>query len=163
MSIRVYLKPSLFPEMKGTLKHRQFAVNYPDGLPYVQINLSILETKELPGGLEGDVEFVTVQESFGSTALAGRRTSGEYRFRTATAVVEQYSDGSHTVRLRAQKVSDISLLYHRIRAGTICPDVPFNEAQVPTPARHLRQLLQEAWAIVRRDVHAAFESRTQVR
>jgi hypothetical protein len=97
---------------------------------------------------------VTANISFYGGGSGTSRVIGEYRRRTAIAVVNRGADGWHHMNLRANKLVDLFDLRDEIRAGTIYPERSYEEVQVPPPARHLRQLFGEACAIIRRDVYA---------
>ncbi|KKW23616.1 MAG: hypothetical protein UY70_C0004G0011 [Candidatus Kaiserbacteria bacterium GW2011_GWB1_52_6] len=154
MAIRVYLRRNLFPAetLGGVLRHGQFPVNYPQGQPFIELALPIPETTELPEGLGGDAAYLTAHDSFYGGGISTQRTTGEYRYRSAFAIVERNAACLHNVRLMATNVCDLSDLYREIRAGEIYPVRSYEEQQVPPPARHLRQLLTEGWVIIRRDI-----------
>lgn len=106
----------------------------------------------------GDFDRITSLATFSDIPP---RVQGEYRLRTAKVHLTLRPSSNHgryeyLMELEGVNLDDLVGLYTLIRAGKIWPEVSFEEAQVPPPARHLRQLLREAWAIICREVSAKF-------
>ena len=89
-----------------------------------------------------------------------RRISGLYRYKTAEAVVRSKNAGHLNMVAEAQskfvKLEDAKILFQLISAGKIWPELNYEDAQLPCPTRHLRELLREAWGIIRRSVSNRF-------
>lgn len=109
---------------------------------------------EIHPALEPFVTEVSHYENFGNN-LSPRRRLGHYRLGSASAemeVVGSSRDAHYHLKTRAKKLSDLRELYRLIRQGQIWPAVDYEGPQVPPPFRHLRDLLGEAWQLLRRDV-----------
>lgn len=93
------------------------------------------------------------------------RAAGIYEYRTARAHVDQHVDGKGyaftTLNLGFEKIEDGQTLYELVRSGKMAPTISFEEKQVPSPLRNLKDLTKEAWEIIRRQVTARRYSLSQ--
>lgn len=117
------------------------------GCPYM-LDGGALPCQDVPESLKAFVLKVSYRER-----LAGRvyRKLGCYSLKSATAELSMGGDCQH-VDITAQSLYDAKELYLLISEGKIWPSHDYSQDQVPPPARHLRQLIREAWALIRREV-----------
>ena len=137
---------------KKVLQFQRHTFNYSEGRPY-SIEGGALANCELPQELREFVIEVSYYDNFGYN-FRPQRQLGFYRYKSATANLEEVGgkDGHYHMKLRAKNVEDAKELNFLLREGKIWPAIDYEKAQVPPPARHLRQLGQEAWALIRREV-----------
>ncbi len=57
----------------------------------------------------------------------------------------------YQMALSCTNVDDGASLYELIRVGNIRPEICFDNPELPPPIRHLKDLVREAWRIVKRD------------
>ncbi len=104
------------------------------------------------------VKNITYYASF--RVVATRRT-GEYVYRSATAILDHdhfSKEERYSLHVAGTDLNDMRQLYRDVREGCIWPVVDYEGEMVPPPARHLRQLLAEGWAIIRRDLNERFRN-----
>lgn len=100
------------------------------------------------------VSEVSCYDNFGNGLIPNRRL-GHYRLASAEAELEAIGvgrDSHYHVKMRAKNLLDLQELYHLIRQGQIWPAIDYETEQVPPPYRHLRDLVSEAWQLIRRNV-----------
>lgn len=137
---------------KKVLQFQRHTFNYSEGRPY-SVEGGVLANNELPQELQEFVIEVSCYDNFGYN-FRPQRQLGFYRFKSATANLEEIGgkECHYHMQLRAKNVEDAKELNFLLREGKIWPAIDYEQAQVPPPARHLRQLISEAWALIRRDV-----------
>ncbi len=86
--------------------------------------------------------------------LTPKRQIGEYVLGTASAVMSTTfgKEKYYCLQLSGKKLKDVQGLYRLICEGKIWPVGDYEAEMSPPPCRHIRQLLRELWAIIRRDV-----------
>ena len=87
-----------------------------------------------------------------------KRIRGYYEFRSASAELNLRDcvPGVFKLELKFEKLEDGQKLYQMISAGKIWPKVNYEDEQVPSPLRHIRDLWRELWGIIRRETAARF-------
>ena len=165
MSIRLHLSLKKLLEAGHAIVETSKQHGY-DSIMFGRLRVSVSEDKafvdlhsgelteiELPSELDRKfIESVTSHHLFHITA---NRRLGEYKYRSTTAVLDKTSVGKeymYSLKLTGMDLNEMQQLYRDVRGGRIWPVVDYEAAMVPPPARHLRQLFAEAWAIIRRDV-----------
>ena len=120
---------------------------------FVGLRSGELSGIELPAELDKKfIQSITCHDLFYIVAL---RRTGEYCYRETIAVLDKTSIGkeyAYSLKIAGIDLDEIHQLYRDVRGGRIWPVVDYESDMVPPPARHLRQLLIEAWAIIRRGV-----------
>lgn len=137
---------------KKVLEFQHHTFEYNEGRPY-SITSCALANYELPQELQGGLIEVSYYDNFGYN-FCPQRQLGFYRYKSATANLEEIGgkDCHYYAKFLGKDVEDVKKLYFLLREGKIWPAIDYEKAQVPPPARHLRQLGQEAWALIRREV-----------
>jgi len=137
---------------KKVLQFQGHALDYSEGRPY-SIEGDALANFAPPQELQEFIIEVSDSYKFGYN-FRPQRQLGFYRFKSATANLEEVGgkDAHYHMKLRAKNMEDAKELNFLLREGKIWPAIDYEKAQVPPPARHLRQLGQEAWALIRREV-----------
>lgn len=155
MAIRAYLNLESIRTSKTDRPSfwHGFKVSYHDEEPYIELRTSPFSFQKLPEGVGDATTRFSYHEEFYGGGTKTSRMIGEYRLASAVAQVERSRDSNHMLYVRARSIVDLVNLHREIRAGTIYPAIPYESEQVPSPARHIKQLLVELWAIIRRDVH----------
>jgi len=122
-----------------------------DGYP----RLGSLASPNLQAIAEYEPDSMSVVVSFGTYP---RRVQGKYRLRTATATLDyrNMERPDYRLEIHFKKVEDGQELYELIRAGKTWPKPSFEDEQVPSPLRHLKDLWPEVWGIIRREVSARY-------
>ena len=119
---------------------------------FIDLRSGELSGIELPSELDRKfIENITCHDLFHIVAL---RRTGEYRYRKTTAVLDKTSVGKeymYSLKITGMDLNEMHQLYRDVRGGRIWPVIDYESEMVPPPARHLRQLAREAWAIIRRD------------
>jgi len=119
---------------------------------FVDLHSGELTDIELPSELDRKlIESITSHYLFHITAF---RRTGEYRYHDTTAVLDKTNVGKeymYSLKITGMDLDEMQQLYRDVREGRIWPAVDYEAEMVPPPARHLRQLFAEAWAIIRRD------------
>ena len=161
MSIRVYIKPGAHIKTNPGLGHAlniavhgQFVADGGTSSPYVFLSSELPFIEELPADLAAVMTSISYQGAFDSL---GKRIRGEYCWKTARAVIvdepHKKNDGwTRQLTITAKTIADLSEAYSLIRGGKLHPSVSYEEPMVPTPARHVRQLLREIGEVIRRDI-----------
>lgn len=85
-----------------------------------------------------------------------RRRVGVYRWKTATAVVEDSNKSHYHVKLQGTNLEDVKTLHSLICQGKIWPVMDYQAEMVPPPFSNVRALLRELWEVIRRDVSMKF-------
>jgi hypothetical protein len=137
---------------REVIKLQRRSFNYSDGRPYI-CEGGTLANYEIPQELQGFVVEVSWYDNFGYDFLP-RRQLGFYRYKSATAELSEIGGKNchYHVKVLAETLEDAKELNFLIREGKIWPAIDYEQVQVPPPARHLRQLGREAWALIRREV-----------
>ncbi len=136
------------PREVNELVFKRYSFGYDHGRPYFVIS-GALVNYEIPEDLQDFLVEVSYHDNFGSNPC---RQLGFYQYRTATAELMQVAGSNNSryqARLLGKNVRDTQKLNLMIREGSIRPVVDYEQDQVPQPARHLRQLLNELWALIR--------------
>ncbi len=117
---------------------------------FVDFSGELLLGVKIPTGI--DLKLVENFTSF-ENVTCGSRPIGEYRYRTAKAVLS-YHQGGYTYHIKyvGKKVEDIAELHRRICEGTIHPYADHMAPLVPPPHRRFGVVLRELLAVVRRDI-----------
>lgn len=108
---------------------------------------------DVPLELADFVSDITFYDNFGYD-LEPKRRLGQYRLGKAVAELDVVGGANrhYHVKMRATNLSDMRQLYELIRQGQIWPAKDYEANQVPPPYRHFRDLLKEAWQLMRRDI-----------
>lgn len=127
-----------------------FSINNGEGL--ISLGSELLFAR-IPPGAEELLREITDYEN----VKTADRHEGEYAYKTARAVVasinnERGQRSHYHVRYCGPKLQDIQKLHQLFCGGFIWPVGDYEAPMVPPSCRELRQLLREAWSIVRRDM-----------
>ena len=109
---------------------------------------------DLAKPLQNCVSEVSYYDNFGNGLVPNRRL-GHYQYASAAGeltVLCRGNDVHYHVKIRGKNLSDLRELYYLIRQGQIWPLIDYETEQVPPPYRHLRDLVSEAWQLIRRNV-----------
>ncbi len=117
-----------------------------NGEAYQEITWGRGASKEL----EGFVESFSAIMYFNNISC-GRRI-GEYRHESARATLNYAKGEQYIVDMEATCFDDMRKLYDLIREGSTWPAVDYRADQVPPPYRHFRELINEMWQLIRREV-----------
>ncbi len=155
--IRTYLKKAALLASGGKLTYSGAFIEYKNrfiyfsssGLPYLDIEWE----RGVPEEFEGFVEGYSARVYFENPTNS--RVIGKYGLGSTCATLD-YADNrrKYVADLDSTNFSEMRELYELIRAGKIwpLPDRNYQEGQVPKPLRHFRELINEMWQLVRRDV-----------
>lgn len=124
---------------------------------FIDLHSGELSGIELPTQLDKKfIDDITCHDLF---YVGAYRPAGEYRYGKSSAVLDKTrvgKDSMYTLKISGMDLNEMHQLHREVRGGLIWPVINYDADMVPPPARHLRQLLREAWAIICRDVHARF-------
>ncbi|MDP3726168.1 MAG: hypothetical protein Q8R36_03140 [bacterium] len=126
-------------------------ISFPDDDdPFLELSGELLHI-EIPRRL--DPALIKRLTTHINVYTAGRHV-GEYQFKSASGVVGLHTakEYSYWVKYTAKKLEDLQMLHRLFCGGLIWPVMDYGAEMVLPPCRHLRQLMREAWAIIRRDM-----------
>lgn len=98
------------------------------------------------------IDTVSYYDNFGNN-LQPKRQVGEYRLGSAFGELKEVGGSHYHLELQAESFKELRELYHLIREGKVWPVKDYEAVQVPRPCLQLRNLLKEAWQLIRRDTH----------
>ncbi len=161
MSVRAYLNLNAALAAGATIEGNVILPNHGPTFyftknedPWIELGSVILQAK-LPARL--DPKLITSFSAYDNVST-GRRRMGEYRFKSASCIPSKHDSRMYAyhVRYAAERLEDLQELHRLFCEGLIWPVGDYEAEMVPPPARHLKQLLGEAGAIIRRDVSQRF-------
>jgi hypothetical protein len=170
MSVRAYLNLKLALENGAKVEMKDTSHGYvilPNHAPVFHISGSVSEGPWID---LGEIPLVKIPEGIDPKLIIGfsgydnvstaRRRMGEYSLRTARCIPNRHEGKySYHLKLTATKLEDLQELHRLFCEGRIWPVVDYEDEMVPPPARHLRQLVAEAWTIIRRDMNQRFRAK----
>ena len=102
----------------------------------------------------GNFDFFTSYTYFDRGAT---RTKGEYRLGNSVGVLDFYfmpnaKNYEYCLVIKFTDLDEAVKLHDLIRAGKIWPVINYDDSQVPSPCRHLKDIFHEAIGIIRREL-----------
>jgi len=157
MDIRVYLKEGTSYTFSPSEKIRLFLGQQVFGSEllrrWISISLALGRSSSLPEKLLPNVQAVSIKETFLDNGVPRER--GEYRYRTATAVLDfVVKTGIYTfvLEVEAKTLQDLEEAYSLIRGGRLRPVISYEAPMVPPFPQTIRRLLNEMAMVVKRDI-----------